>query len=71
MKYFVVDTTYIDGEYEYLQQSVIEAKSMDDATAMAEGDAEDWTKYDYREYEVGRIIEITKEEYTIISKYIY
>lgn len=71
MKYFVVNTTFRDGEYEYLQQSPVAAETEAEAIAIQEKDAEDWTKDDYREYEIDIRSEITEEEFNIISKYIY
>ena len=71
MKYFVINKTYKDGEYEYLQQSPIAAETRQKAIELAEADAKDWTEHDYREYEIDVRAEITEEEYNVISKYIY
>lgn len=71
MKYFVVDTTIFDGEYEYLSQSPIEAETEEEALSLAERDAEDWTGDDYREYKVTMRAEISAEEFNVINRYIY
>lgn len=71
MKYFVVTSTIKDGEYEYLQQTTVMAKDEAGAAKHVENDNEEWTHDDYREHETDRVQEITKEEYQVISKYIY
>lgn len=71
MKYFVINTTYKDGEYEYLQQSPIEAETRREAMRLASLDAREWTEHDYREFEIDVRAEISEEEYKVISKYIY
>lgn len=71
MKYFVVTSTIKDGEYEYLQQSPVSAKTEAEAIARVEADNEEWTQDDYREHEIDGAKEVTKDEYYIIKKYIY
>lgn len=71
MKYFVVTSTIKDGEYEYLQQSPVSAKTEAEAIKRVENENQEWTQDDYREYEIDGTKECTKEEYYIIKKYIY
>ena len=71
MKYFIVNTTIYDGEYEYFSQSPVEAESEKEAMRLQEEDAKEWTSHDYREYDIDIHREITKEEYDVINKYIY
>lgn len=71
MKYFVVTSTIKDGEYEYLQQSPVSAKTEAEAIKLIETDNEEWTRHDYREHETENVKEVTPEEYQIIKKYIY
>lgn len=71
MKYFVIDTTIKDGEYEYLSQSPVMANTEAEAIAIAENEAKEWTEHDYREYEVSVRTELTEQEYNVINKYIY
>lgn len=71
MRYFIVNTTIRDGEYEYMSQSPIQAKTDLQAIHIATVDAQEWTQDDYREFEIVIHSEITKEEYLTIKKYIY
>lgn len=71
MKYFIVNTTIYDGEYQYLSQSPVEAESEKEAIRLQEEDAKEWTSHGYREYDIDIHREITKEEYDVINKYIY
>ena len=71
MKYFIVNTTIKDGEYEYISQSPVMAVNEELARLEQEEQAREWTQDDYREYEVVVRKEITKREYEIVSKLIY
>ena len=71
MKYFIVNTTTKDGEYEYLSQSPVMAENIKEAIKQQEKNAKEWTQGDYREYEIDYPKEISKREFEIISKYIY
>jgi hypothetical protein len=71
MKYFIVNTTIRDGEFEYFSQSPYKAKNETNAIKQAARSAKDWTKDTFRDFEISGIKEITYEEYKIISKYIY
>ena len=71
MRYFVVDSTIKDGEYEYLQQTVREAKDEDEAIKMVQKDNNDWIENDWRQDDDYRARECTKDEYEVLKKYIY
>lgn len=71
MKYFVINTTIHDGEYEYFSQSPVQAATEAEAIKLKEAEAEEWTGHDYREYKISVHREITREEYEVISKNIY
>lgn len=71
MKYFIINTIYRDGEYEYLSQSTCKAKTEAEAWLLATQEAEEWTANDYREFKVDVRAEITEKEYQVISQYIY
>ena len=71
MKYFIVSTTIKDSEYEYFSQSPTQAETEEEAIKLIAKDAQDWTENDYREFEIGQPVEITKEEFEVIKKYIY
>ena len=71
MKYFIVTHTVKDGEYEYMSQTPVEAKTMDQATAIIKKEDQEWIKDDYRKAEIDSVQEITVDEYKVIKKYIY
>ena len=71
MKYFVVTHTIRDGEYEYMSQTPVEAKTMEKAEAKVEKEDQEWIDGGYREAEIDKVVEITVDEYKVIKKYIY
>lgn len=78
MKYFVIDTTIRDGDFEYLSQSPVAAENEAAAVKIQEDEAKDWTGansmddiYSERGYEINVRAEITEAEYQVINKYIY
>lgn len=71
MKYFIITHTIRDGEYEYMCQSPVKALSKDNAIKRIQKADKNWIRHDYRLSEIGCIDEITKEEFDVISKYIY
>jgi hypothetical protein len=71
MKYFIVNNTIKDGEYEYFCQRPSKGKTMNEAIKVIEKENKEWIEEDYRIQEIGSVREITKKEYEIIHKYIY
>ena len=71
MKNYVVTYTIKDGEYEYLQQSLVRATSETDAREVVSKEINDWIQGDYREFEIDRIEKLNSKEFEVIKKYIY
>lgn len=70
MKYYIVTSTIRDGEYEYIQQTMMQASNQERAGNKVAKDLDDWVKDDYREFEIDRAEELTEEEYKILNKYV-
>lgn len=72
MKYYIVNTTVIDGEFEYLFQSPVKAENREEADRICRAGMEEWTANDERIVKGdSHPSEITEAEYLIISKYIF
>ena len=81
-KYYIISLNIRDGEYEYLCQSPVCLQKNDDAKGWAKeflgasrmkeiSDNSFEEINGYRIVELDRCVEISKEEYDIINKYIY
>ena len=71
MKYFIVTYTIRDGDYEYLQQLLSSGKNEEVAVKKVESDILDWIGEDYRLHKINNVVELTKEEFEVLNKYVY
>lgn len=71
MKYFIINSTIFDGEYEYFSQHPVSAKDEETAIADQEKENQEWIENDYREQEVSIHKEITKQQFDVVKGLIY
>lgn len=71
MKYFIINSTIFDGEYEYFSQHPVQAKNEREAIKLQEADNLEWIEHDYREQEVAIHKEIDKEQFETVQALVY
>jgi len=71
MKNYRVCYSIRDGEYEYMQYLLIQARNEQSAINKAQKEANLWIKYDYRVATGFSAKEMTQQEYEIVKNFIY